>query len=321
MKVLLAGASGAIGRRLIPLLVQAGHSVAGTTRTAGKAALIRSLGAEPVVMDALDASAVMAAVDAHRPEVMIHELTAIPSHLNFRKFGQEFDMTNRLRTQGTDNLLAAAHASGVRRFVAQSYAGWPYARQGGPVKSEEDLLDMHPPAGLKSSLKAIRYLEHAVMAAWPIEGVVLRYGSFYGPGTSLGDGGASLSEVRRRRYPIVGSGKGVWSFIHIDDAARATLAAIDHGIPGIYNIVDDEPATVAEWLPALAAAIGAAPPRHVPSLVGRLAVGKHGVVMMTEIRGASNAKAKREMGWSPEWPSWRQGFREGLNDKAVSAVA
>lgn len=321
MRVFVAGASGAIGRRLVPLLVQAGHSVVGMTRTASKVALLRGLGAEPVVADALDAGSVMVAVKEARPEVVVHELTAIPAQLNIRKFDREFALTNLLRIKGSDNLLAAARAAGARRLVAQSYGAWPYARQGGAIKSEGDPLDSSPPAALRGSLEAIRHLEGAVLGASDLEGLVLRYGAFYGSGTSIGEGGSVLEDVRRRRLPVVGSGNGVWSFIHVNDAAQATLAAMERGAPGIYNIVDDEPAPVREWLPALAAAIGAPAPRHVSSFIARLAVGEHGVMMMTDIRGASNAKAKRELEWRPTWPSWRQGFREALADTRISSVA
>ena len=321
MNVLVAGATGAVGRRLIPLLVEAGHNVAGTTRTPRKVASIRAMGAEPLVVDALDAAATLAAVRSVRPEVVVHELTAVPARLIFRKFDREFELTNRLRTEGTDNLLAGARAAGARRFVAQSFAGWPYARQGGPVKTEEDPLETDPPVALRPTLDAIRYLESAVLSENPMEGVVLRYGAFYGPGTSLGEGGSVLEDIRRRRFPLVGNGGGVWSFLHIDDAAEATLMAVERGVPGVYNIVDDDPAPVYEWLPALAAAIGAPPPHRVPAFVGRLAAGEHGVMMMTEIRGASNAKARRELGWRPAWRSWRQGFRQGLADQAVRSVA
>ena len=321
MRVFLAGASGAIGRRLVPLLVEAGHTVTGMTRTANKAEMLRGAGAQPVVADALDAGAVIAAIKTARPEVVIHELTAIPARLDIRRFDREFEVTNLLRTKGTDNLLAGAQAAGARRFVAQSYAAWPYARQGGAIKTEEDPLDANPPSALRGSLEAIRHLEAAVLGAKDMEGVVLRYGAFYGPGTSIGEGGSVLEDVRRRRFPIVGSGNGVWSFLHIDDAARATRAAVERGEPGIYNIVDDEPARVAEWLPALAAAIGAPAPRHVPAFIARLAVGEQGVVMITDIRGASNAKAKRELAWWPTWRSWRQGFREALSGRPIGSVA
>jgi len=262
----------------------------------------------------------MLAITNAAPEVVIHQLTSIPARPNIRKFDREFALTNRLRTEGTDNLLAAARAAGVRRIVAQSYAAWPYARQGGSVKTEQDPLDPNPPAALRDVLAAIRHVESAVLGSSSLEGIILRYGAFYGPGTSIGKGGSVVEEVRRRRFPIVGNGKGVWSFIHIDDAAQATLAAVERGTPGIYNIVDDDPAPISEWLPELAAAIGAAPPRHVPAFVGKLAVGEHGVVMMTEIRGASNAKATRLLGWNPIWPSWREGFRKGLAEVASSAA-
>jgi nucleoside-diphosphate-sugar epimerase len=322
MNVLVAGAGGAIGRRLIPLLVEAGHNVAGTTRKPGRVASIRAMGAEPLVVDALDASAMLAAVRSVRPEVVVHELTAIPSRLNIRKFDREFELTNRLRTEGTDNLLAGARAAGARRFVAQSFAGWPYARQGGPVKSEEDPLDPNPPTALRQTLDAIRHLESAILSENSMEGVVLRYGAFYGPGTSIGEGGSVVEDIRRRRFPLVGNGGGIWSFLHIDDAAEATLRAVEYGAPGVYNIVDDDPAPVSEWLPALAAAVGAPAPHRVPAFVGRLAAGEHGVMVMMEIRGASNAKARRELGWRPAWRSWREGFRQGLSDQArIKSVA
>lgn len=314
MRVFLAGASGAIGKRLIPLLLEAGHSVTGTTRTPGKAEEIRAAGAEAAVVDALDAEAVAEAVERSRPDAIIHELTAIPAEFDVRKFAEQFRLTNRLRTEGTDHLLAAARRSGVRRFVAQSYAGWPYARTGGPVKTESEPLDPKPPEGLRETLGAIQHLEAAVLEASGMEGIVLRYGGFYGPGNAIGEGGAVLEQVRRRRFPVIGGGRGVWSFVHIEDAAAATVAALEHGAPGIYNIVDDDPAPVAEWLPQLARILGAKPPLHIPRWAGRLAIGKHGVVMMTEVRGASNAKAKRELGWRPRWASWRDGFRTGLSE-------
>ena len=314
MRIFVAGATGALGRRLVPLLVRGGHQVTGMTRTAGKAAGLRAAGAEPVVADALDRDAVLRAVVAAHPEVVVHELTALAGMTDFRRLDEGFALTNRLRTEGTDHLLAAARAAGSRRFVAQSFAGWPFARVGGPVKTEDEPLDPDPPAQLRRTLDAIRHLEAAVVGAEGIEGVVLRYGGFYGPGTSAGEGGFMLEDLRRRRFPLVGAGTGVWSFVHIDDAATATVAAVERGAPGIYQIVDDDPAPVSEWLPALAAAIGARPPRRVPAWVARLAGGTHGVVLMTEARGASNAKARRELGWRPAWPSWRQGFRDGLGD-------
>jgi nucleoside-diphosphate-sugar epimerase len=313
MRVFIAGATGAIGRRLVPLALRAGHSVTGMTRSAERAAALRASGAEPAVADALDRAATVKAVADASPEIVVHELTALSSFADFRRFEREFQQTNRLRTEGTRNLIAAAQAAGVRRLVAQSFAGWPYARVGGPVKTEEDPLDPDPPPQLRPTLDAIRYVEREAPAAAGLEGVVLRYGGFYGPGTSLGAGGKYVEVVRRRRFPIIGGGTGVWSFIHIDDAAAATLAAIERGAPGLYNITDDEPAPVAEWLPFLAEALGAPPPRRLPAWLGRWLVGRHVLVVMNEVRGASNAKAKRELGWQPRWASWRQGFRDGLD--------
>jgi nucleoside-diphosphate-sugar epimerase len=321
MRIFVAGATGALGRRLVPLLVSGGHQVTGMTRSPGKAAWLRAAGAEPVVADALDRDDVLRVVTAARPEVVVHQLTDLAGMTNLRRFDAGFAATNRLRTEGTDHLLAAARAAGARRLVAQSFAGWPSARVGGPVKTEEDPFDPDPPAELRRSLDAIRHLEAAVAQAEGIEGLVLRYGGFYGPGTSAGEGGYILEELRRRRFPIVGAGTGIWSFVHIDDAATATVAAVERGAPGIYQIVDDDPAPVAEWLPVLAAAAGARPPRRVPVWAARLLAGEHGVVLMTEVRGASNAKAKRELGWRPAWPSWRQGFRAGLGDHREASTA
>jgi nucleoside-diphosphate-sugar epimerase len=308
MKVFLAGASGALGRRLIPQLIEHGHKVVGTTRSEAKAAELFDIGAKPVVLDALDRDAVIAAVEAEKPDAIIHQLTAL-NGVDFRKFEKSFELTDRLRTEGTDNLLAAAKAAGVARFVAQSYAGWPYARTGGVAKSEKEPLDPHPARQMRRSLEAIRHVETVVPEAG---GIVLRYGGFYGPGTGVEPGGEQVDAVRKRKFPIVGEGRGVWSFVHIDDAAAATVAALEHGKPGIYNIVDDDPAPVAEWLPYLAEVAGAKPPRHLPLWLGRLVGGEHMVVMMDEARGASNAKARRELGWEPRRESWRSGFRETL---------
>ncbi|MGZ4304492.1 MAG: NAD-dependent epimerase/dehydratase family protein [Solirubrobacteraceae bacterium] len=307
MKIFLAGATGAIGKQLVPRLVVGGHEVVGTTRSEAKQDAIRQMGATAVVVDALDADQVADAVAKAQPDVIVHELTAI-SGFDMRHFDRTFAATNRLRSAGTDHLLSAGHAVGVKRFVAQSYAAWPYARTGGPVKTEQDPLDPAPPAQMRESLQAIRHLEDAVTGADWTEGIVLRYGAFYGPGTSLAPGSEQFEMVRKRKFPVVGTGGGVWSFIHIADAAVATVAAIEHGKRGIYNVVDDDPSTVAEWLPALAQELGAPKPWHVPRFVGRLAAGEAGAVMMTEIRGASNAKAKRELGWQPQHRSWRQGF-------------
>jgi nucleoside-diphosphate-sugar epimerase len=311
MRIFVAGATGVVGVRLVPALARQGHQVVGTTRTPEKVERLRALGAEPVVLDALDATAVKEAVALAEPEVVVHQLTAIPGSVDPRHFDEQFAQTNRLRTEGLDHLLDAAAAGGSRRFVAQSFASWPYARVGGPVKDEEDPLDPDPPAIVRTTLDAIRYLETAVASAG-MEGVVLRYGGFYGPGTSLGEGGSVLDAVRRRRFPIVGSGAGVWSFVHVDDVATATVAAIEGGEPGTYNVTDDEPATVAEWLPVLAESIGAPAPWHVPAWLARVLIGEAGVTMMTDIHGASNAKAKRQLGWSLRYPSWRDGFRNGL---------
>ena len=308
MRVFLAGATGAIGKRLVPLLVTNGHEVTGLTRSPEKAERLRAAGAEPVVADALDERAVLDAVTRAEPEVVVHQCTALSS-LNLRKFDEAFAPTNRLRTEGTDHLLAAARAAGARRFVAQSFAGWPYAREGGPAKSEDDPLEPNPPAAMGRTLDAIRYLESTVVEAKGIEGLALRYGGFYGPETSISEGGEHLDALRRRRFPLVGRGTGVWSFVHIDDAAAATMAAMERGRARVYNIVDDDPARVSEWLPALATAVGAKRPLRLPSWLGRLAAGEHTVVMMNEIRGASNEKAKRELGWELSYPSWREGFK------------
>ena len=307
MKVFVAGATGAMGKQLVPRLIASGHEVVGTTRSESKQAELYALGATPVVLDALDPDQVAAAVAEAKPDAIVHELTSIET-LDLRHFDRSFAMTNRLRTEGTDHLLSAARAVGVKRFVIQSFTSWPYARTGGPVKTEDDPLDPTPAAEMRESLDAIRHLESAVTGADWTEGIVLRYGGFYGPGTSLAPGGEQFEMLRKRKYPVVGNGAGVWSFVHIADAAEATVAAVEHGRRGIYNVVDDEPAPVAEWLPALAQAIGAPKPRHVPTFVGRMFAGEPGIVMMTEVRGASNAKAKRELGWEPRHPSWRQGF-------------
>jgi len=312
MRIFLAGATGVVGRYLVPALVERGHEVIGTTRTPGKQDRLRELGATPVVLDALDGVAVKEAVTQAEPEVVVHQLTAIPQEFNPRRFERDFAPTNRLRTEGTDHLLEAARSAGVRRFVAQSFAAWPYARAGGWVKIEEDPLDPNPPAAVRSTIEAIRYVEEAVTGPTDLEGVALRYGGFYGPGTSLGAGSPMLEAIRKRRFPIVGNGAGVWSFVHMNDVTSATVAAIEGGAPGIYNVCDDDPAPVAEWLPALASAIGAPAPWRVPVWLGRLVAGELGVIMMTELRGASNAKAKREWGWRPRWPSWREGFSGGL---------
>jgi nucleoside-diphosphate-sugar epimerase len=307
MRVLVVGATGAVGRQLVPQLIAAGDQVCATTRSPGKVAGLRAAGADPLVLDGLDAVAVGEVVARAEPEVIVHEMTAIPANPDLRKFERTFAATNVLRTTGLDHLLAAATAQGVRRFVAQSFAGWPNARSGGPVKTEADPLDPDPPAAQRATLEAIRYLEHAVTSA-PLAGLALRYGGLYGPGSSE----VFVAMLKRRRVPLVGDGAGVWSFLHVTDAAAATVAAVHGGPPGVYNIVDDEPAAVAEWLPVLARCAGAPRPLHVPAWLGRLAGGEAGLSMMTQIRGCSNAKAKRDLGWRPIWPSWRQGFASGL---------
>ncbi len=306
MKVFVAGATGAIGRQLVPRLVDAGHEVHGMTRNASKQQLLREMGAEPVVADALDAEQVAQAVAGAHPDVIVHELTAI-GPMDLRHFDRAFATTNRLRTEGTDHLLSAGRAVGVERFVAQSFFA-AYERTGGSVKSEEDSFGPDPAREMRETVAAIRHVEEAVLAATWTEGIVLRYGGFYGPGTSLGPGGEQTEAVRRRRFPLMGKGSGVWSFIHIADAAEATVAAVEHGCRGVYNIVDDEPAPVVEWLPVLARTLGAKQPMHLPRFVGRLLTGEVGDVMMSELRGASNAKARRELGWTPSHSSWRDGF-------------
>jgi 2-alkyl-3-oxoalkanoate reductase len=319
MKVFVAGATGVLGRALVPQLVARGHEVVGMTRSASKQDLVRSLGARPVVADALDPDAVARAVASAEPEVIVHQLTALSGPMSMRdaRHPERFRgaiMTNRLRTEATDHLLAAGRAVGARRFVAQSFGAFRFASTGGPVQTEADPLDPDAPGPRQPGLEAILYLERAVTTIEWGEGLALRYGGFYGPGTaiSLAPDAVMAAPVRKRRFPIVGDGGGVWSHIHIEDAAAATVEAVEHGRPGIYNIVDDEPAPVREWLPVLARALDAKPPRRIPRWLGRLAAGEMATIMMTEVRGASNEKAKRELGWKPRYASWRQGFAQGL---------
>ncbi len=308
MRVFVAGATGVIGRQLVPRLIAAGHEVHGMTRSESKQAMLYELGAVPVVADALDPDQVAQAVGKARPDVIVHQLTAIGA-VDMRHFDRGFALTNRLRTEGTDYLLSAGQALGVQRFVAQGIAGYgAYARTGGPVKTEQDPLDPTPAREMRETIAAIQHLEEAVLGARWTEGIVLRYGVFYGPGTSLAPGKEQFELVRKRKFPLVGDGGGVWSFIHVADAADATVAAIERGSRGVYNVVDDDPAPVAEWLPELAQTLGARKPMRVPRFIGRLFAGEAGVVMMTDARGASNAKAKCELAWSPAHPSWRQGF-------------
>src|SRR3954454_20493440 len=300
MKVFVVGASGAIGSRLVPQLIEAGHEVIGTHRSPGSGERVRALGAKPVALDLLDAGAVHKAVREAEPDGIIHEATALADARFGRNFDRTFAQTNRLRTEGTDNLLAAAREAGVSKFVAQSFASMRNARTGGMVKSEDDPLDPDPPATMREASAAMRHLDQAVTDAG---GIALRYGGFYG---AANDG--LIEPVRKRQFPIVGDGGGVSSFIHLDAAAAATVLALERGEAGIYNIVDDEPAPVREWLPVLAKVLGAKPPRHIPRWLARLFAGEVAVMMGTESRGASNAKAKRELGWTLSYPSWREGF-------------
>lgn len=312
MKVFVAGASGAVGKQLVPQLLAGGYEVVAMTRSPRHTEALRAAGAEPVVADALDRSAVMRAVEQTRPEVIIHQLTALTGAKDYKNFDQEFALTNRLRTEGADYLLEAARAVGARRFIAQSFGNWDYARTGTGLKTEDDPLDPYPPRNQTKSLEAIQHLESAVTGTPGIEGIALRYGNLYGPGTGFARDGDIVAMVRKRSLPIVGSGAGVWSFIHVYDAASAAVAAIQQGAPGIYNIADDEPAPVSVWLPDLARVVGARPPIHLPVWIARMIIGEVGISMMTEIRGASNAKAKRELGWQPCYKTWREGFRKGL---------
>jgi nucleoside-diphosphate-sugar epimerase len=313
MRVFVAGASGAIGIRLVPQLVEAGHEVVGTHHAPGGAMKLSAVGAEPVRLDLLDANAVMDAVVAARPDAIVHQATALSGPFDFKHFDRTFHQTNLLRTKGTDALLAAAQEAGVHRFITQSYASARYARTGAMVKSEDEPLDPNPAAAIRESFEAMRYLDDTVLKAG---GIVLRYGGFYG---AANDG--MIEPVRKRVFPIVGDGAGVTSFIHLDDAAAATVLALEHDGAAIYNVVDDDPAPAREWLPVLAAALGAKPPRRVPRWVARLFGGEAAVVMGTESRGASNAKAKRELGWTPIYPSWRQGFAATYSAPASSSAS
>ena len=312
MRVFVVGASGAIGIRLVPQLIDQGHEVIGTFRSPGNDQRVQSLGAQPVALDLLDARAVREAVLRAEPEAIIHQATALATVRFGRSLDRSFAPTNRLRTEGTDALLAAAREAGVRRFVAQSFAGYRYAREGGPVKTEDDPLDPDPPAMARETNAAMRHLDEAVTDAG---GIALRYGGFYG---AANDG--LVRPVRKRQFPIIGQGGGISSFIHLDDAAAATVLALGHDGAGLYNIVDDEPAPMSEWLPALAEALGARAPRHVPVWLARLIAGQGMVMMAAGSRGASNAKAKRELGWTLRYPSWRQGFAAAYGPGGVARV-
>jgi nucleoside-diphosphate-sugar epimerase len=312
VRVFVAGGTGVVGRRLVTQLVARGHEVTATTTTAGKLDLLAQLGAEGVVMDGLDAASVGEAVGRARPDTIVHEMTAIsPGHSgkpDFKHMDRWFAGTNRLRTEGTDHLLAAAAATGVPHVVAQSFASFNGVRSGGWVKTEDDPLDLLTGTPAQPQMEAIRHLETAVLDAG---GAVLRYGGFYGPGTSMAPGEQVPELIRKRRFPLVGDGSGVWSFIHVADAAEATVAAIERGRRGVYNVVDDDPAPMREWLPAFADALGAKPPRRVPLWLARPFAGAN-AQMSVAMRGASNEKAKRELGWLPHYGTWRVGFREGL---------
>jgi nucleoside-diphosphate-sugar epimerase len=312
MKVLVAGATGGIGRSLVPKLVAAGHEVTGMIRSESGAAGVRAQGADVVLADGLDGAAVKAAVEYARPEVVVHEMTALRGRIDLKKFDQSFALTNRLRTEGTDHLLAASQAAGVRRFVVQSYAGWNVKPGPSPLGTEADGLNPNPLPAVRETMAAIKHLESVVTGADGIEGVVLRYASFYGPTGDLGKGGMMVELIRKRRLPLIGNGAGVWSFIHYDDAADATVKAVESDATGIYQIADDDPARVSVWLPELAKILGAKPPRHVPVWLGRLAVGDVGVAAFTEWRGVDNTLAKRTFEWQPGYSSWREGFRHGL---------
>jgi nucleoside-diphosphate-sugar epimerase len=312
MKVLVAGATGGLGRSLVPQLIAAGHDVTGMTRSESGASSVRSLGADAVLADGLDADAVRAAVEKVRPEVVVHQMTALKGGIDFKHFDDSFAMTNRLRTEGTDNLLAASQAAGVRRFVVQSYAGWNLQHGGSATKTEADPPDPNPAPAQRQTMAAIKHLESAVLNADGIEGVALRYASFYGPTGDIGKGGSMVEMIQKRRLPLIGDGTGVWSFIHYDDAASATVKAVESDVTGVFQIADDDPAQAAVWLPEFARILGAKPPRHVPAWLGRLAVGDVGVAAFTEIRGADNTLAKQTFGWQPGYASWREGFRDGL---------
>jgi len=306
--VYIAGGTGAIGTRLIPQLVERGHRVTATTRDPAKKAGLEGLGARAVVVDGLDSAAVGEAVATAEPDAVVHQMTGLAGKLDPKHFDRSFAITNRLRTEGLDHLVAAAEASGVRQIVAQSYTGWPNIRSGGWVKDEEDPLDPEPPKAQRESLAAIRYLEETVQKH---DGTVLRYGGFYGDASD-----AMIPLVRKRQFPLVGGGPGYMSWVHLDDAAGATVLALEQRARGVFNIVDDEPAPASEWLPYLADCLGAKPPMRLPVWVARLAAGEVAVSMLTRTRGSSNERARRELGWELRWPSWRQGFRHGLAPEA-----
>lgn len=309
----MAGAGGVVGNALIPELLRRGHAVAGLVRSHASGRRVGAMGAEPMVANALDAEAVTKGMESFKPEAVAHQLTALPAQADFKNFDRVFAETNRLRTEGIDILISAARRAGARRFIAQSFCGWPYERVGGPVKSENDSLDPNPPRAFRRTLDSLRYLEAAVNKASDLRGASLRYGAFYGPGTFLGAGGSMVEQVLRRRFPLIGGGGGVWSFIHMVDVATATAVALEGDEVGIFNVVDDEPAAVAQWLPALASALGAKPPYRLPASLAKLVLPKHLVLMMTAVRGGSNASFKNAFDWKPSYATWRQGFVSGLS--------
>lgn len=312
MRVFVAGASGVVGRRLVPLLVDRGHEVVGSARRDARRSIVEDAGARALTLDLTDRAAVERAIVGSRTDVIVHAATALPENVDLRRFDRSFELTNHLRTEGTRNLLDAAERAGVGRLIAHSFTGWPNERHGPPVKQESDPLDPHPPSSARRTLDAIRTLEDLVTGRTGVAGVVLRLGFLYGPGTAIGEGGVMLGLVQKRMLPLVGGGAGVWSFLHVDDAAAITAHAIEHDATGVFNAVDDEPAAVSEWLPVLAETIGARPPWRVPTWLARPLIGAQGVSLMTSVRGSSNAKAKDELGWRPSVPSWRVGFRERL---------
>lgn len=320
MKIFVAGSTGAVGKHLLPLLKEKKHEVVALTRTPEKSRLVEELGATPVIADVFNKDELISAIRKAEPEVVIHQLTALTGAGNFKKFDEEFALTNRFRTEVLDTMLEAARSVGSRRFIAQSFSGWPFAREGGPVKTEEDPLDPTPPKSFSKTLAAIRQLEDTIRSAEDVGGIALRYGIFYGPGTGIAKDGNIVEAIKKHKLPLVGDGGGIWSFTHIEDVAGSTVAAIANGSPGIYNVVDDEPAPVSTWLPYLAEALGAKPPQKLPVWLARFFIGEGGVSMMTKIRGASNTKAKHELNWTPKYKSWREGFVKGL-DQQLEVVA
>jgi len=311
MRVFLAGAAGVIGRRLLPMLVEAGHEVTGTTRRDDRAGWIRSQGAEAAVLDVFDSAALTDAVVAAKPDVVVHQLTDIPAAIDSKRYAEQMAGNDRIRVEGTRNLVAAAREAGARRLVAESIA-FAYRPEGGDIRDEEDPLYLDAPDSMRTTIQAVADLESQVLEAGTPEGVVLRYGYFYGPGTVYASDGSTAMRVRRHRFPVVGAGNGIFSFVHVDDAAAATVRALDHGEPGVYNIVDDEPSPVSEWLPEYARILGAKSPGTVPVWLARAAGGERTIHIMEELRGASNAKARVDLGWTPMYRSWREGFREAL---------